>query len=163
MKELYQEFPHALRQTRKNAGFSTIVILTFALGIGASAAIFTIVHALLLSRLPFDNPAEVVQIENPGNAGFNLFSRAEFRDAQESNRSLEKVASYSTQGINVSGIAEPQHVIATLSSAQFFGVLGVRAILGRTFESDEDTSGKDRVAVISYRLWHDALEGDARV
>lgn len=163
IRELYREFRYALRAARRNLGLSTIVVLTFALGIGASTAIFTIVHALLLSKPPFDNPGQVVQIENPGSVGLNLFSRAEFMEAQKSIRSLESVACYWTQGVNVSGVAEPQRLIAALSSAQFFDVLGVRAILGRTFEPNEDATGKDRVAVISYRLWQDMLDGDARV
>jgi putative ABC transport system permease protein len=145
----------AVRSLRKHPGFTAVVLLTLALGIGANAAIFSVVHAVVLRPLPFRNADRIVVIwgdlqrpgveEIPGSAG-------EYVDFRDRNRSFDAVAAYDTRGFNLTG-GEPERIDGAVVTPTLFALLGVAADIGRTFLPDEEQAGREQVAVISHRLW----------
>jgi putative ABC transport system permease protein len=152
---LLQDIRFGLRQLRRNPGFTTVAIVTLALGIGATTAIFSVVNSVLLRPLPYRDPARLIQLfeteEAPGN--FPL-SGADYLDWQAQKHSLEATALYSwTQSVSASGANEPESASVVNTQANFFDVLGVRPIVGRTFAPGEDAAGKNHVAMLSFGFW----------
>lgn len=147
---------YAFRLLIKSPGFSLIAILTLALGIGANAAIFSVVNGVLLRPLPLNQPERLVQIleskEFP--AGFlGSSSAGNVRDWREQNTVMEGLAAYQYQDFAMQDKASPERVIGVMVSANYFRVLGARPLLGRTFLEGEDQSGAGTVAVLSEALW----------
>jgi len=159
----------ALRQMRKSPGFAVTAVLTLALGIGATTAVFTLVHAILLGQLPFRDPGRVFSVENGVRAGlgYDTASKnftAAFNGAAHALRTIEAAALYSTCGVNADvpgGIAARR--VATETSAQFLRVLGVTPELGRGFLANEDVPGNDHVVLVSDRFWRGELGGNPEV
>src|SRR6185503_20694862 len=115
---------------------TAVAVLTLGLGIGANAAIFSVVHAVLLSPLPFREPERLVSLwETRLDRGFDQasFSRANFWDIQEFNRSFDGVAAMEFSSINLTGVGFPERLRLSLVSAEFFQVLGVQPRLGSGF------------------------------
>jgi len=167
MTTLLQDLRYALRWLVKNPGFTAVAVLTLALGIGANAAIFSVVRGILLKPLPYPQPERLVQIwekaERRGRVRDEIpFAPPVFRDWREQNRSFEDVAAYSDWTFNMTGGEAPERLPATIVSAGFFRLLGVKPLAGRTFAPGEDTPGHDAVAVISSRLWARRFGRDPR-
>jgi predicted permease len=165
---------YALRTLRKNPVFAVVAILTLAIGIGASAAVYTVVGAVLLRPLPYGAPDELVRIfeTNPLRRWTrNIAAPANWADWRTRNKSFTDVAAYeqfNSKGsgaldVFLTGLGEPQGLKALGVSGNFFQVLGTRPLLGRTFVEDEQWEGKSRVVVLSYGLWQSALGGDPNV
>jgi putative ABC transport system permease protein len=158
----------ALRQLLKSPGFSTTAMLTLALGIGATTAIFSIVEGVLLRPLPFPHPDRLVVLSDilrgaelgaNGEAGATAPDiRAYTRDTH----SFEALGGYQRLSYELSGIGAPAQVNAARLSGGVFPALGVAPLLGRFFTQQED-DGKEQVAVLSYALWQSRLHGDAHV
>jgi len=156
----------ALRTLRKNPGFTIVVLLTLALGIGANAAIFSVVNAVVLRPLPFRDADRLVTVwgslqrpgveEIPGSAG-------EYVDLRDQNHVLETIAAYDTVGFNLTGGSEPERVDGAVSTASLFSLLGATAELGRTFTAAEEQPGREQVAVIGHALWTRRFGADRAV
>jgi len=160
---LFQDLRFGFRQLRRNPGFTAVAVLTLALGIGATTAIFSVVNSVLLQPLPFKDPGQLVQFFETEQAPGNYpLSGADYLDWQTQNRTLEATSVYSWPTImNASGAGEPESAAVVNSQANFFDVLGVQPLVGRTFEPGEDVAGKSRVAVLSYGFWQRHFGGGA--
>src|SRR5687768_11325050 len=148
----------AVRSLVRRPAFAISVVLTLALGIGASTIMFSLLDAALLRPLPFDRPERLAMLW--GVAGPQRAIRGgsfpEVLDWRGMNQTFADVAIYDETSLNLSLGTEPVRVEAEMVSAGYFPLLGVRAALGRTFTADEDrVPGEKPVAVISSRLWRE--------
>jgi putative ABC transport system permease protein len=149
-----QDVRAALRALSRAPGFTVAAVLTLALGIGATATIFTVVNAVLLVPLPYAQPERRVALWNRWT-GFEKtwLSGAEVRDYRRLSRTLTDVAAWSSDQANLTGGGEPVRVGFAQLTPNTFRVLGAAPLAGRTFADGEDREGLDRVVVISHRLW----------
>jgi putative ABC transport system permease protein len=162
MQTLLQDLRYGARTLWKNPGFTLITVVTLSLGIGANTAIFTVVNAALLRGLPYRAPERLVHLfeTTPQKAyAQREFSYPDYQDYQRS-QAFEGLAAYSGGGGILTGRGEPQRVFAPAASANFFSVLGVEPILGRTFREGEDKPGAERVTVLTYGMWRRMFGGD---
>jgi putative ABC transport system permease protein len=154
--ELGQDLRFAGRQLAKSPGFTLVAVLTLALGIGATTAIFSIVYGVLLRPLPFQAPDRLVLpmfVDSKGET-HGAFSPLNFLDVRAASRTFSGLTSIENGTLNLSGDGgEPERLPAALVGANFFQVLGLRPLHGRTFAPGEDRAGAPRVAVISEKLW----------
>jgi predicted permease len=154
MTVFIQNLRHAFRQLRKSAGFTSVAVLTLALGIGANTALFSIVNGVLLNPLPFPHGERLVAIgENKNNFENGSISYPNFRDWQKENRSFSAIAMARIFSFNLIGSGEPEQIPGELVSSEFFSVLGVQPLLGRSFLPGEDEIGAAQVALMSEGLW----------
>jgi len=151
-----------IRSLLKRPGFTCITILTLALGIGASTAIFSVVDGVLLRPLPYPNAERIVQLrEVSARGGRMAFAEPNFLDLRARNHALAGVAQYSGTLITVNGGSEPVRALTYEVSADFFNVIGVTPFIGRTFSPDESRAGGAAVAVVSYGFWQRLLGAKA--
>jgi predicted permease len=154
---------------RRSPAFTLTVVLTLALGIGANTAIFTVVNAVLLRPLPFHDPARLVAIWDTYQPNFPKLgvSPTEYDEWARQMDIFEEVGRYryiaSGQEANLTGGAEPRRVQASCASSSLFRMLGVRALLGRTFEAQDDGLNAPRIALLSHRLWRDYFNADPKL
>jgi predicted permease len=165
LADLRQDLGYAARSLRRTPGFTAVVLLTLALGIGATTAIFSVVRGVLLRPLPYPAPEQLVRLwpSNPG-AGMErgALSVPELVDWQEHDGALASVAAYSTIGAGlVVGDGEPEYARHVYVSRDFFTTLGTPARLGRTFTAREHEDGRNRVVVVSDAFWRQRLAADA--
>ena len=155
MGTLIQDLRYGLRMLAKNPGFTVVAVLTLALGIGANTAMFSVVNAVLLRPLPYQDPGRLAVLWTD-NLKQNLHqertSYPNFEDWRKHSRAFEDMAFSSAFTVNLTGSGEPERVIAGRASANLFPVMGVKAILGRAFASEEEERG-ERVVLLSYGLW----------
>jgi putative ABC transport system permease protein len=156
MGTLAQEIRFGLRVLRKNPGFTAVVALTLALGIGANSAIFSLVNGILFRPLPYANPAELVSVKGS-------YPRGAFAAMRDQVRTMEVAAYAEGHEFNLSGRGEPVRLSATLVSAELFSVLGARTELGRTFSAGDDAAGKDYYVLLSHALWQERFQADPSV
>src|SRR5215207_1491882 len=160
METLFKDLRFGIRSLAKRPAFTAIAVLTLALGIGASTAIFSVVDGVLLRSLPFPDPDQIVQLREVNERGSRMpFAEPNFLDVRARSHSFEGVAQYNGQLTTVIGGSEPVRVSAYAVSADFFNVLGVKPLLGRTFASEESKAGGPPVAVVSYGFWQRLLGG----
>ncbi len=165
MNALLQDLRYAARSLRKNPGFSTVAVLTLALGIGATVAIFSVVDATVLRPLPFTDPARLLRVweTTPDGDDFSI-SELNYVDFREQNRSFVEMAAYKQAMVSLTGDGEPERLEAMAVTHTLFPLLGATPALGRTFLPDEDQPGGDnRVAVLSHELWQRRFGGDPAV
>ena len=155
-----------LRGLTRSPGFSLFVVLTFALGIGSSTAIFSVADAFLFKPLPFPQPGRLVMLHEraPGNTSLtSAVAPADFLDFQSRATSYETLAAYEQVDFNVSQSGDPETVYSSIVTPNFFDTLGAKPILGRTFAAGEDLAGKNQVAVLSFGLWQRLFAGDPNI
>ena len=163
--DLWQDLRYGLRTLAKNRTFTCIAVIALALGIGANSAIFSVVDAVLFRPLPFKKPEQLVMIwENAAHLGFpkNTPSPANFLDWQKQASSFTGMAAMVERSFNLTGVGEPERLDGRRVSANLFDLLGVRAVLGRTFVSDDDRPGT-HVVLLSYSLWQRRFGSDPSV
>src|SRR5690349_18290040 len=164
MNDLWQDLRYAVRGLAKNKGFTCVALLTLAIGMGATTAIFSVVNAVLLKPLPFPHSETIIKVEerHPDwvSAGFTY---ANFADFARQTRTLEQLAAYRSWLFTLTGDTEPENIEGYRVSADFFGVLGVGPQLGRTFSPDEMHVGNDAVVVLSNGLWKRRFGSDANI
>lgn len=166
MTTLWHDLRFALRMLRKNPGFTTAVIITLALGIGANSAIFSVVNAVLLRPLPYQNPDQLVMVwENnqKEKRDQNQVSFLNFADWREQNQVFIDSAAFTYWTFNLTGVDQPERLRSVIASASLFNVLGVKPRLGRGFNPEEDKAGHDRVVVLSDGLWQRRFGADLNV
>jgi putative ABC transport system permease protein len=147
---------YALRQLRKNPGFTAVVVVTLALGIGANTAMFTVLQSVVLAPLRYFQPDRLVMVwENNPRLPRVFVSYPNFLDWQRSAHSFRQMAAFNEQGVDLTGPGAPAHLAGKEISSGFFSTLGTKLALGREFSQDEDRPGGTPVVVISNRLWKD--------
>lgn len=160
METLWQDLRYAIRQFAKERGFAAIVILTLALGIGASTSIFSVADAVLLRPLPYPNPQQLVRIWEQNSNGHRInLAAANFDDFRTQNSTFSSLADYEYWLTAVSGGSEPARVNIARASQSFFQTLGVQPFRGRLFSSDEQRPHGAPAVILSYRHWERYLGG----
>src|SRR5690349_14999059 len=146
-----QDTRYGLRNLRQNTGFTIVAMLSLALGIGASAAIFSVVDAVLLRALPFPNPQTIVRLweQSPARRRMNL-AAANFDDFRTQNNTFAALAVYDYRLSSVSGGSEPVRVHWSEVSSDFFKTLGVDPFRGRAFTAEEQRFHGVPAAIVSY-------------
>ncbi len=180
MENLFKDIRYGFRGLLKRKGFAVIAVLTLALGIGANTAIFTLVNAVLLKKLPVSNPQELVLFtdvtgegtsfqDTPPAEKWDRFSYASYKYLRDHNDSFQDIAAMRS---GVTGLSvrqtDSQANAATRSSGHlvsgnYFSLLGVRAARGRVFTPEDDKPGAEPAAVVSHRYWEQKLNSDASV
>ncbi|HEY4303175.1 MAG TPA: ABC transporter permease [Gemmatimonadaceae bacterium] len=164
MRDLLQDIRFALRTLARTPVFALIAVITIGLGIGANTAAFSMVNGVLLRRLPYRANDRLVRIKQPSaSAPDAAFSVLEVRDYRAQVKSLSAVAEYHSMPFQWYGDGEPQRVQTGVVSDNFFDLLGVQALLGRTFRPGEDPVDAAPVVVVSYRYWMQKLGGDPKI
>ena len=166
LETLAQDFRFGARMLRRNPGFTLVAVLTLGLGIGANTAIFSVVNAVLLRALPYDNGERLVRVEQEApRAGFldMPFSVPELVDYRAQNRSLDALVEYHNMAFILLGRAEPERVRTGVVSWNYFDVFGVKPLLGRTFRADDEKPGVPAVLMLTYEYWIRSFGGDPTV
>ncbi|HJT30397.1 MAG TPA: ABC transporter permease [Pyrinomonadaceae bacterium] len=160
---------YALRMLLKRPGFTVIVILTLALGIGANTTIFSAIDAVLLNPLPYKDPERLVVIwETNKQLGPEMWDRNEaaignFLDWRSNNKSFDQLGALFDTSMNLTGVGEPQRIRSFVVTTNFFQVLGVQPMLGRSFLPESETPGSPFTAIISHQLWQRLFNSDTSV
>jgi predicted permease len=166
METLLQDGRYALRMMRKNAGLTAVVVLTLGLGIGANTALFSVVDAVLLRPLPYQNSEQLVVVRDdyPGehlsNAGMSI---QELDDFQDRSGVFDQISSAFPINANITGREKPQRIEADVVSPNYFTLLGAKAALGRVFAASDYRPGFFEGMVISDGLWHQMFGADPNV
>ena len=148
LETLPQDLTHAFRALRRRPGFTVLIALTLALGIGANTAIFTVISSVLLKPLPYRDAEQVVMVWSRWVAFDKTWvSPAEFRDYRQQSRTMEQIAAWSTDfNVSLTGDFEPVSLPATAITADLFDVFGLEPVAGRVFTLEEDVpNGPDVV------------------
>jgi putative ABC transport system permease protein len=155
---------YAVRNLWKAKGFTAVAVLTLAIGVGANTAIFSIIDTILLRPLPFRNPGRLVRLfETEAAPGAYPFAGPDLADWRAQNHTFEDMAMYGwLHDLNASREGRADHILGLPTEVNFFDLLGVRPLLGRTWARDEGQPGKDRVVVLSYAFWQGRFAGDPR-
>jgi putative ABC transport system permease protein len=157
----FEDLKTALRGLSKSPSFTLVAVLTLALGIAATAAIFSVVKAVLLTPLPYDSPEQRVMVWSKWvNFNKTWVSNQEVIDYRERAQTLTDVAFWANTSQNLTGTGEPIRLTTSLVSANAFNVLGARPLLGRTFVDGDDVVGGPPIAVLSHGLWQSVFGGD---
>ena len=163
VEDVARDVRHAARGLRRSPGFSLAVILTLALGIGGNTAVFSVVDQLLLRPLPYPDGDQLVVVEERVGANPHAdVSPANWLDWQRESRTFRRFAAWRSWSFTLTGTGEPRRVNAQQVSSEFFPLLGVAPLLGRTISDEDDRPNGPRVAVLSYRAWQNELGGDPR-
>jgi putative ABC transport system permease protein len=163
---VFQNVRYALRQLARSPGYALVAVLTLAIGIGANAAIFSLVEAALLRRLPFDDPSRVVALweRNPHSGSpRNQVSSVNYTRWQERAKSFASMAAFSGWPATLSGADEAIRVRTGIVTSRFFDTLGVAPALGRGFVEADAAPGAPPVVVLSDRLWRRRYGADSRI
>ena len=159
-----QDVRHAFRSLAKTPGVTAVTILTFALGIGANTAVFSVVDAVLLRPLTYTDPERIVVLhETVPQLGRIPVGIPEFDEWRATATSFEQMALMAVAPVILSGTGEPEQLEAARVSANLFPMLGIEPVLGRTFSVDEEVLGRHRVAVLSDGLWRRRFGSDVSI
>ena len=161
---LWQDVRYALRQMRRNRGFTLTAIITLGLGIGATTAIFSAVYSLLLRPLPYYNSSRLMSVSSVWpETNSDMMISPDFVAAQMETKSFEQFAGYDYGNENLTGAGDPLRVIRANVTSNFFTTLGIVPQLGRTFAPGEDRSGGPPVIVLSDHLWRNKFHADPEI
>jgi predicted permease len=166
MDTLRQDLRAALRTFGRNRGFAAAVVLTMAMGIGANSAIFSVVHGVLLSPLPYTRGDDLLILRQQRPlAGVTAqgFSPLEMADYRQQSKTLDGIVEYHNMWFVLLGRGEPERVQTGVVSWNYFDLFGVKPIAGRTFREGDDQVGADAVLVLSNSFWRSRFGGDPRV
>lgn len=160
---------YACRLLAKSPGFTLIAVLTIALGIGASTAVFSVIDATLLRPLPYREANRIVMLWRKAPPSVNIgysevpWNRADFLDFARDTRSLQAVGAFKADSFNLTGSGEPRQLTGLRATAGFFRALGVDPAIGRTYTDDEDRPGRPPVVILSDALWRTQFAADPAV
>jgi predicted permease len=164
MTGLFQDVRYALRQLRKSPGFTAVVLITLALGIGANTAIFSVVNAVLLRPLPYLHPHRLVFLaESSKQVPDMSISMADFDDWRAMNSVFESTVAYQTENVTLTGQGQAEELRMRRVTAGLFPTLGVRPILGRPLGPDDDKVGAPPVVMLSDTMWANKFARDPSV
>jgi hypothetical protein len=165
MADFLRDIRISFRQMAKNRGFTAVALLTLAIGIGATAAMFNVVNAVLLRPLPFKNPSRLVLVKERLPKLVPKPVTIEASDVEtyvRENRSFDGVAGFISTEFDLTGHGSPQKIAGTRVGWNLFSLLGVDPVMGRTFTASDDRVGSD-VAIVSYSFWKQQLGGSPGV
>ncbi len=162
MGTLLRDLRYGIRMLLRTPGFTAVVVVTLALGIGANTAMFSVVNAVLLRPLPFKDPGRIIVFQGVSALDFNPFGNrvALWPGWVEKSKTLEDISLYEAGELNLVGAEEAERVTAAAVTGHFFALLGIAPLRGRTFLSQELESGYAAISVISYRLWRERYASD---
>lgn len=166
MSDLTQDLHYSFRKLLKAPAFTLVTVLALALGIGATTAIYSVVNAVLLRPLPFEEPGRLMALWESARSVEDdkmPVAPADFFDWQAQSRRFEQLAAYHNWSFNLSGEGDPEQVSGAVSTAELFGVLGRRPMLGRTYRPDECRQGGPAVVVLGHGLWQRRFGSDPQV
>ena len=160
--ELIGDLRYGMRQLRRSPGFAVVIVMTLVLGIGATTAVFSVVNAVLIRSLPYNNPDRLVMAWETYREFPKVWvSVPNFLDWQDQNHVFEALGAYRVaRGFTLTGQGEPKRVQGTFISAGLFPLLGAKAYLGRTFVPAEDKPGSPPALVLSHKLWQQMFGSD---
>jgi hypothetical protein len=165
LAELWRDARYAIRAARRDPGFTSVAVLTLALGIGANTAIFSVVNTVLLKPLSYRDPDRLVFVwERNTSVGKvrDLVSPLNLQDWRNQNTVFDELGTYRLDGFTLSGVEEPESVSALNASGSLFRVLCVDAVIGRAFTDDEERR-RDRVVVLTHEFWQRRFGGDTNL
>jgi putative ABC transport system permease protein len=162
MRTFVQDLRYAFRNLRNARGFALVAAVTLAIGIGANTAIFSIIDTILLRPLPYRDPSQLVRLNETESApGRYPFAGPDFADWKAQNSTFQDMTLFAwPRDMNLSAAGQPERVLALPTAANFFSLLGVAPLLGRTWAIGEDQPGKADVAILSHGLWQSRFAGD---
>ena len=162
---LAQDIRYGLRMLAKHKAFTSVAVVTLALGIGANTAIFSVVNELLLSPLPYRDAEKIAMLweVSPEGRHQNTTSRANYRAWRAQNTSFQNVAAFTDQRFNMTDAGEPEELSVQLATPEIFNVLGVDPLLGRTFRPEDGEPANMDIAVLSYPLWQRRFGGQSNI
>ena len=164
MALLMEDLRHSWRAVRHQRALSLVILLTLALAIGANSAIFTVVNAVLLRPLPYQDPERIVMIYTVDRNGADrLMSAPDYEDLRATLQSLTHVSLMGTQTANLTGVPEPDRLRAGFVTANFFDTLGVQPIIGRPFAHGDDGRGARKTAILEYDIWQTRFGSDPAI
>src|ERR1019366_3434701 len=168
LDNVWLDVRYALRTARKNPAFAITAVIVLALGIGGNAAMFSVIRAVLLKPLPYQDPDRLVQVsvDNPRlSAAVGGFTPRRYEEMRKTARSFGGFGVFSrfTEDMALSGSGDPEMLKGARVSANFLDILGVRPALGRAFIPQEDTPGGPPVAIVSFRLWKRRFAADPKL
>ncbi|MGC1414562.1 MAG: ABC transporter permease [Candidatus Acidiferrum sp.] len=156
IETLLQDLRYGARMLRKSPGFTSVAVLTLALGIGANTAMFSLVDGILLRPLPFTAPQNLISITG-------TYPKGAFVALRDQMKSLDVAAYFEGHEFNLTGRGDPLRLSGVLVSAEFFNVLGARPELGRPFYPGEDQAGEDNYVILSHALWEQRFNSDPSI
>src|SRR5579872_831351 len=158
METLLHDLRHAIRILRRSPGFTAVSVLTLALAIGATTAIFSVVYGVLLKPLPYANPDRIMAVFEVNPKGsWSRLADPNFDDFRDQNRSLQAIAKYTSYVSSVSGSAQPTRSTVASVSSGFFNVFQVQPTLGRTLTAADTAKGAAPVVLVSHGYWKQHL------
>jgi putative ABC transport system permease protein len=163
MHSFWQDLRYGARMFLKNPGFTLIAVLTLTLGIGANTAIFSVINGVLLSALPYPQPEQLAMVwcdNRRQGIPDDITSYPNFVDWRDRNKTFQGMAGMTSSNVHLTGVGEPEEILAAIVSINFFQVIGVNPTLGRGFTAEEERPGGDRVVVLSHALWQRRFGGD---
>jgi putative ABC transport system permease protein len=163
MDTLWQDLRFGVRMLIKSPGVTAVAVLTLALGIGANTAIFSVVNAVLLRPLPYEQSDRLVFLYERGTQMDMSISYPNFTDWRTQNRVFEKIGVYNRASYNLTGVGDAERLRAGQVSADLFAALRVQAAMGRVFTNDEDKPGAAPVVVLSHGLWERRFGADPQI
>src|SRR5947208_3307534 len=159
-RNLRQNLRYSLRMLMKKPGFTVMAVLTLALGIGATTAIFSVVYATLFESLPYPKPEQLVMVWSKVNQGRNSVSAGDYLEWKRRSKSFQYLEAWSGGTFNVATEERPEQVQAALMTPGFFRLTGTPMWLGRDFLPEEGEAGKDHVVVMTHRMWSQNFGAD---
>ncbi len=166
METFLHDALYAVRMLRKNLGFTVVALMALALGIGANTAVFSVVNAVLIRPLPYEDPDRLMMVfESNPQKGWKQFvaSPANFLDWREQNQVFEQIAATSRASFNLTGEGEPERIPGSSVSGNLFDLLGVKPALGRAFSTEDDRDTSPPVVILSHGLWQRRFGSDANI
>lgn len=166
LESAWADVKFALRQLRKSPGFTTVALLTLALGIGANTAIFSVVNSVLLRPLPFHDPSRLMMLDEKWLPRFSHFEATPedfFLGWRKQSKSFDQLGAFVNMAFNLSEGDRTERISGERVTANLPDLLGVKPILGRTFTSQENIAGNDHVVLLGYSLWKRQFSGRANV
>jgi putative ABC transport system permease protein len=158
LRSVFSDCRYVLRQLRKNPGFTVIAVFTLTLGIGATTAMFSVVHGVLMRPLPYPAPNRIVAVFEVNSKGRPVrLADPNFDDFRDQSRSFQAIAKYSAYVVSVSGASQPTRTMVGVVSPDFFKVFGTQPMLGRSFSAGDAKTGSAPTALISEGYWRQDL------
>ena len=153
MNGLVQNLRYSFRQLRQNPGFATVAVLTLALGIGATTAIYTVLYATLLAPMPYPHAEQLVMVWTKIRGGRGGVSAGDFLDWKRQGTVFQDLNAWTGGNFNLATADRPEQVQAHLTTPSWFKMQGFQFFLGRDFLPEEGVTGKDREVILTHRLW----------
>src|SRR5687768_7524009 len=164
MQTIWQDMRYGARMLLKNPGITLVVILALALGIGANTAIFSVINAVLLRPLPYEESDRLLFLNEKSAVLDEMsISYPNFIDWRDQNHVFEKIGVYNRNSYNLTGAGEAERILTAQASADLFSALRVNAAVGRVFTNEEDKPGGAPVVVLTYGLWQRRFGGQMSI